>query len=484
MLIKFKLLIANVIMTFVPILLSAIVIIVIGEVYIKGIESNQGINLNGNVFEDLSVKTSPNYVDINRLSSMDINNSDDFKYLANLDNNLEKSDKGIIIRKDNNIIYESKFLKSTDISKQLGAYGSFEETIPRHGFNTKQAFLIKQKDVVFSDNIKGSIFVVMDARSITKNFKYFILGCIAIIVILVIGINGIVTIFVTKSIVKPLNMLRNATNKITNENLEFQLKYDSKDEIGQLCGDFEKMRIRLKNSIELQKQYENNRNELISNISHDLKTPITSIKGFIEGILDGVASSSEKKERYLKAAYYKVNTVDNLIDELFLYSKLEVNGVSFEFDNVNLVEYLKDCFEELQLDTEEKGIKLNLNIDEGCNPFVLADRDKIRRVIINIVENSMKYIKKEQGNITIKLEENKDYAIVSIIDNGEGIANDNLTYIFERFYRTDVSRNSSTGGSGLGLAISKKIIEGNGGTIWAESILGQGTTICFTLKKV
>ena len=484
MLIKFKLLIANVIMTFVPILLSAIVIIVIGEVYIKGIESNQGINLNGNVFEDLSVKTSPNYVDINRLSSMDINNSDDFKYLANLDNNLEKSDKGIIIRKDNNIIYESKFLKSTDISKQLGAYGSFEETIPRHGFNNKQAFLIKQKDVVFSDNIKGSIFVVMDARSITKNFKYFIFGCIGIIVILVIGINGIVTIFVTKSIVKPLNMLRNATNKITNENLEFQLKYDSKDEIGQLCGDFEKMRIRLKNSIELQKQYEINRNELISNISHDLKTPITSIKGFIEGILDGVASSSEKKERYLKAAYYKVNTVDNLIDELFLYSKLEVNGVSFEFDNVNLVEYLKDCFEELQLDTEEKGIKLNLNIDEGCNPFVLADRDKIRRVIINIVENSMKYIKKEQGNITIKLEENKDYAIVSIIDNGEGIANDNLTYIFERFYRTDVSRNSSTGGSGLGLAISKKIIEGNGGTIWAESILGQGTTICFTLKKV
>jgi len=484
MLIKFKLLIANVIMTFVPILLSAIVIIVIGEVYIKGIESNQGINLNGNVFEDLSVKTSPNYVDINRLSSMDINNSDDFKYLANLDNNLEKSDKGIIIRKDNNIIYESKFLKSTDISKQLGAYGSFEETIPRHGFNTKQAFLIKQKDVVFSDNIKGSIFVVMDARSITKNFKYFIFGCIGIIVILVIGINGIVTIFVTKSIVKPLNMLRNATNKITNENLEFQLKYDSKDEIGQLCGDFEKMRIRLKKSIELQKQYEINRNELISNISHDLKTPITSIKGFIEGILDGVASSSEKKERYLKAAYYKVNTVDNLIDELFLYSKLEVNGVSFEFDNVNLVEYLKDCFEELQLDTEEKGIKLNLNIDEGCNPFVLADRDKIRRVIINIVENSMKYIKKEQGNITIKLEENKDYAIVSIIDNGEGIANDNLTYIFERFYRTDVSRNSSTGGSGLGLAISKKIIEGNGGTIWAESILGQGTTICFTLKKV
>ena len=484
MLIKFKLLIANVIMTFVPILLSAIVIIVIGEVYIKGIESNQGINLNGNVFEDLSVKTSPNYVDINRLSSMEINNSDDFKYLANLDNNLEKSDKGIIIRKDNNIIYESKFLKSTDISKQLGAYGSFEETIPRHGFNTKQAFLIKQKDVVFSDNIKGSIFVVMDARSITKNFKYFIFGCIGIIVILVIGINGIVTIFVTKSIVKPLNMLRNATNKITNENLEFQLKYDSKDEIGQLCGDFEKMRIRLKKSIELQKQYEINRNELISNISHDLKTPITSIKGFIEGILDGVASSSEKKERYLKAAYYKVNTVDNLIDELFLYSKLEVNGVSFEFDNINLVEYLKDCFEELQLDTEEKGIKLNLNIDEGCNPFVLADRDKIRRVIINIVENSMKYIKKEQGNITIKLEEDKDYAIVSIIDNGEGIAKDNLTYIFERFYRTDVSRNSSTGGSGLGLAISKKIIEGNGGTIWAESILGQGTTICFTLKKV
>lgn len=484
MLIKFKLLIANIIMTFVPIILVTIGIVGMAKIYTKGIENNQGININGSPFSDLSIEKSPIYIDINKLSSLDLDNKKDFKYLDNLNNNLGKTNKGIIIRKENNIIYESKLVKNTDINKQLGKYGQFEETNPIQPMNNKQAFLIKQKDIIFKDKTKGSIFVVMDAKIMSKNFNLYIFNILAVIVILVILINGVITLFISRSIIKPLNMLRNATNKITNENLDFELKYNSKDEIGQLCGDFEKMRTRLKNSIELQKQYENNRNELISNISHDLKTPITSIKGFIEGIIDGVASSSEKKEKYLKAAYAKVNMVDYLIDELFLYSKLEVNGLSFEFDNVNLVEYLKDCFEELQLDTEEKGIKLNLNIDEGINPIVIADRDKIRRVIINIVDNAMKYIKKEKGNITIKLEDNYDYAIVCISDNGQGIDNENLNNIFERLYRTDVSRNSSTGGSGLGLAISKKIIEGNNGEIWAESVIGEGTTIFFTLKKV
>ena len=484
MLIKYKLLISNVVMTFVPIILCTIVIVGMAKIYTKGIENNQGISINGNPFAELSVKKSPIYIDINKLSSLDINNKEDFKYLTDLDNNLGKSNKGIIIRKENNIIYQSKFLENIDIDNQLGQYGNFEESMPLETFNNKQAYLIKQKDVIFPDNTIGSIFIVMDARNASRGFNYFIFECLAVVIILIICINGAITLFVSRSIIKPLNMLRNATNKITNENLEFELKYNSKDEIGQLCDDFEKMRTRLKNSIELQEQYENNRNELISNISHDLKTPITSIKGFIEGIIDGVASSTEKREKYLKAAYSKVNTVDNLIDELFLYSKLEVNGISFEFDNINLVEYLKDCFEELQLDTEEKGIKLNLDIDDRINPIVIADRDKIRRVIINIVGNSMKYIKKEKGNITIKLKEDKDYAVVSINDNGQGVAQDSLIYIFDRFYRTDASRNSSTGGSGLGLAISKKIIEGNGGKIWAESVLGEGTTIFFNLKKV
>lgn len=484
MLIKFKLLIANIIMTFVPIILVTIAIVGMAKIYTKGIENNQGININGSPFSDLSIKKSPTYIDINKLSSLNLDNKKDFKYLDDLNNNLEKTNKGIIIRKENNIVYESKLVKNTDINQQLGKYGQFEETNPIQPMNNKQAFLIKQKDIIFKDNTKGSIFVVMDAKSMSKSFNSFIFDALAVIVILVILINGFITLFISRSIIKPLNLLRNATNKITNENLNFELKYNSKDEIGQLCGDFEKMRTRLKNSIELQEQYENNRNELISNISHDLKTPITSIKGFIEGIIDGVASSSEKKEKYLKAAYAKVNMVDYLIDELFLYSKLEANGLLFEFDNVNLVEYLKDCFEELQLDTEEKGIKLNLIIDEGINPIVIADRDKIRRVIINIVDNAMKYIKKEKGNITIKLQENYDYAIVCISDNGQGIANENLNNIFERLYRTDVSRNSSTGGSGLGLAISKKIVEGNNGEIWAESVIGEGTTIFFTLKKI
>jgi signal transduction histidine kinase len=243
------------------------------------------------------------------------------------------------------------------------------------------------------------------------------------------------------------------------------------------------MRGKLKHSVNLQLQYEENRKELISNISHDLKTPVTSIKGYVEGILDGVADTPDKLDKYIKTIYAKATDMDRLIDELFLFSKLDLHNVPFHFEKVDLIRFLQDCTEELQFDLNEKGISLILEIPKDAAYQVAVDREKLKRVVLNILENAVKYMDQPQGLIKIRLTQQEEWVLVQIQDNGHGITAEALPHIFERFYRADPSRNSNTGGSGLGLAIVKQIVEGHGGEIRAASEIGVGTSIFFTIKK-
>lgn len=277
--------------------------------------------------------------------------------------------------------------------------------------------------------------------------------------------------------------MKGATEKIKEGNLDFQIPITSQDEIGQLNQGFEEMRKRLKESIEMQTQYEENRKELISNISHDLKTPITSIIGYVEGIKDGVANTPEKMDKYLTTIHTKAKHMDTLIDELFLFSKLDLNRVPFQFETVELNTFMQELIEEMQMDLSKEGIEVRLQL-HASPLYVTADCEKINRVISNLIHNSVKYMDKEEKKITVTVSSDNNKVIVKVMDNGSGIESDTLPYIFERFYRAEQSRNSSTGGSGLGLAIAKQIVEEHGGEIWAESELGKGTSIFFSLEKV
>ena len=250
-----------------------------------------------------------------------------------------------------------------------------------------------------------------------------------------------------------------------------------------MCTAFEEMRIKLKAQIDLSMQYEKDNKELISNISHDLKTPITAIKGYVEGIRDGVADTPEKMDKYIRTIYNKATDMDKLIDELFLYSKLDSNSMNYSFAKLDLKEYFEDCVDEISLDLESKGIAFMYRnyVPEGT--MIIADPEQLKRVINNIVGNSVKYMGTEPGRIGIFIKDEPEFIQIEIQDNGKGIAKNELPHIFERCYRTDASRNSSKGGSGLGLSIAKKIIEEHGGKIWAVSVEGQGTTMCFVLRK-
>jgi signal transduction histidine kinase len=175
--------------------------------------------------------------------------------------------------------------------------------------------------------------------------------------------------------------------------------------------------------------------------------------------------------------------MDRLIDELFLFSKLDLKRLPFDLETTDLAAYMRDSVEELRLDPRLEGVSIAFSYTGGEPVPVTADREKLHRVIMNIISNSLKYMNKAQKEIRIELIDNQKEATVMIRDNGAGIEDAALPHIFDRFYRAELSRNTATGGSGLGLAIVKQIVEGQGGHVWAESRIEEGTSIYFTLRK-
>ena len=301
--------------------------------------------------------------------------------------------------------------------------------------------------------------------------------------VILISVALVVGLWVYRSIAVPLVKLKKATQNIKEGNLDFVLDVEGKDEFSELCQDFEEMRRRLKESTEEKSLIEKENRELISNISHDLKTPITAVKGYVEGIMDGVADTPEKMDRYVRTIYNKTNEMDHLINELTFYSKIDTNRIPYTFSKLNVEDYFADCSEEIGLELETRGIELVYANYVEKDVMVIADGEQIRRVIHNIIGNAIKYMDKPKGIIQIRIKDVGDFIQIEIEDNGKGIGPKDLPYIFDRFYRTDVSRNSSKGGSGIGLSIVKKILEDHGGKVWATSRLGIGTIMYFVLRK-
>ncbi len=295
-----------------------------------------------------------------------------------------------------------------------------------------------------------------------------------------------VGLWIYRSVATPLVKLRKATQNIKDGNLDFVLDVEGADEFAELCRDFEEMRRRLKESAEEKLILDKENKELISNISHDLKTPITAVKGYVEGIMDGVADTPEKMDRYVRTIYNKTVEMDHLINELTFYSKIDTNRIPYTFSKLNVEDYFSDCAEEVGLELETRGIQLCYANYVDSDVQVIADGEQIRRVIHNIISNAIKYMDKGKGMkgiIQIRVKDVGDFVQVEIEDNGKGIAAKDLPYIFDRFYRTDVSRNSAKGGSGIGLSIVRKILEDHGGKVWATSREDIGTIMYFVLRK-
>ncbi|MDH6352822.1 MULTISPECIES: cell wall metabolism sensor histidine kinase WalK [Brevibacillus] len=408
----------------------------------------------------------------------------DKSLLQDYDFKLKTVRAGLYVRRESNQVFESLTFNQPELEKSLPPYDLNNSQI-RNTFNIGERFYAYAKfDFLYSDGAKGSVFVIRERSPFSEVTRRLLPILVCLLLGVLIVANVLLYRWITRSVVKPLDRLRHSAENIKEGNLDFALPESSKDEIGQLNEAFENMRRRLQESVQLRLQDEESRKELISNISHDLRTPITNIKGYIEGIRDGVADTPEKMDKYVNIIYAKAVDLDKLVDELFLYSKLDLKQVPFTFEPVDITSFLDDCIDELHYDLEEKGIRLQWEQRPQESVAVIADLEKIKRTVLNIIENAQKFMDKPDKHILVSVMADPNWATVEIKDNGIGIPEEAIPHLFERFYRAEQSRNSSTGGSGLGLSIARQIIEGHGGEIWVKSKQGSGTSLFFSLPRM
>jgi signal transduction histidine kinase len=479
--IRVRLVLSYIAMLLVPLVLFGLAVILISVATFGSLKSGFQVDFShGNPIKRVVDQELENVAYMKAKTDTDPDAFLDEVFVKDLEDRFHKINMGLIIRKDQAITYISPYIKQGEAgdTAKLPAFGTSSGKFQR---NQGSLWITRQQDFLFADKSKGTVFVFLDGGPFQKYLHQFSKSVALTFLFILIATNGVLTYFVSRSIIRPLRALKRAAEEIKEGNLDFEIVPHGKDELGELSVAFEEMRRKLKKSVELQLQYEENRKELISNISHDLKTPVTAIKGYVEGIMDGVSNSPDKLEKYIRTIYNKAADMDRLIDELFLFSKLDLGKVPFQFEDVDLCLYVQDCAQELQFDMEKKGVQFTL-ADLPQEPMmVTADRDKLRRVLLNIIENAVKYSEAGICQITLSVLREGDHAVIQIKDNGQGISEEALPHIFDRFYRADPSRNTATGGSGLGLAIAKQIIEEHGGHIGATSRLGRGTTVYMTL---
>jgi signal transduction histidine kinase len=284
---------------------------------------------------------------------------------------------------------------------------------------------------------------------------------------------------ISRDILVPLKELNHAAEKIMKGNLDFEIHYNRNDEMGRFISVFKMMRDKLKESLAKQEAYERSRKKLIANISHDLRTPLTSIRGYVEGLQDGMVHDKEKYDRYLAVIKDKTNKLDKRIEDLFQFSQLELGEQVTDYKVIDSQELLEAILSPIEM--EFNDFPTNLLI---YRPFpslpVHIDYHQMVQVFDNLIDNAKKYAG-TYSEITIKAKKERETIRISISDNGIGIQREDMPNLFERFYQGEKSRSREFGGIGLGLAICKQIVEEHGGHIGAHSRLGKGTEFYFTL---
>ncbi|MBO4458291.1 MAG: HAMP domain-containing histidine kinase [Butyrivibrio sp.] len=402
-------------------------------------------------------------------------------FLEVLDKDLASIYSYTIVIKGDKIYHVADKERAKEVIDELPSFGTDFQGV----YSTSSGHLVRQYDFFFSTGEPGSLYIISGIRTVVTTSLVLYMTVAIIIILLLTSI--LLTTWIGRSFFKPIDELNIAMQHIKDGNFDYMLPTDIKEkgEIGAIYRNYEDMRLRLKESAEEKIERERQNRELISNISHDLKTPITAIKGYSQGLLEGVAANPEKQRKYVKIIYNKANDMNNLINELTLYSSIDNNRIPYNFVKLNISEYFGDCIEEIGADLESKSIKLNYSNLTGPDTQIVADPEQIKRVVNNIVSNSVKYLDRDDGTgqIDIRILDEVDSIRVELEDNGKGIAQKDIPNIFDRFYRTDASRNSKQGGSGIGLSIVKKIIEDHGGYIWATSHEGEGTCMHFVLRK-
>ena len=291
------------------------------------------------------------------------------------------------------------------------------------------------------------------------------------------AINGILYYWISRSILRPLKLLSDGTREIRNGNLDVKMKYSRNDEFGDVCQNFEDMRKYLKDSVKQRLEDEKRRKELITGISHDLRTPLTTINGYLDGLIDGIADTPEKQYKYLAAMKTRTGNMVNLVESLSEYSRLD-KDFKYHMEDVDLSEYVKKYLETHRTDLQELNIEI-LFQNPGKQYPVMLDQREFKRIFDNLITNTAKYRIKEKSQVLISVKNTLDEQWIELTfqDDGPGVPQESLTNLFDSFYRVDISRNRAEKGSGIGLAVVREIVIGHGGNVYAQNRSGLAIII-------
>lgn len=298
-----------------------------------------------------------------------------------------------------------------------------------------------------------------------------------------LGMSIFVAITLSSSTTRSFHQMVDAVNRITAGDLSTRVPVRSRDEVGKLASAFNHMVERLEEGFTRERELEQARKELISSVSHDLRTPLASIRAMVESINDGVVRDPATVRRYLHTIETEVENLSQLINDLFELSQMDAGALELHLESSSLTDLISDTLESMSAQARAAGKHLNLKGSvDGEVPSVVMDARRVQRVLYNLVQNALRHTPPD-GAIYILARDAGTEVQVEVSDTGEGIPDEELSRIFDRFYRSERSRSRDTGGAGLGLSIAQGIVEAHGGRLWVKSALGKGSTFGFALPK-
>lgn len=475
---KRRLLISNVLMVLIPFFVTVIA----GTLFVFISSNSVNSKLQYENFEKIA-KIEQELLQTGELiwkqNPQNLAKSEFYKFLTT---KLSSINAHVTVLKDRKAIYSTINLTDIDILKTLDNNSS---NSPLKSIKLGETtYRLSTYKFVFQDGSEGFILIFAPVSVQTVNAGIFIVFILIIFIISFIISNIIFSVKISTSLANPLSKLKLALEQISSGNLDYNIVLEGDEEIKDVSRALDQMRLKLEESISSQIRFDENRKMLLSSISHDLKTPITSIKGYVEGILDKVANSPEKQEKYLRTIQHKAIQVNSMIDDLLLYSKLDLNQIPYNFEKTDITKYMSDCIETQSIDVERADMSVSMDINIPDGTFVIIDRSQMKRVFVNLIENAIKYKSlNKDGIIKITLRFASNNIIIEVKDNGIGIPKENLPLIFDRFYRADSARTKAEG-SGLGLAIAKQIVLDHDGKIWVRSRENEGTEFMVSLKVI
>ncbi|MEK4188304.1 sensor histidine kinase [Paenibacillus sp. FSL L8-0494] len=381
----------------------------------------------------------------------------------------EFSDVSIFnISKDGNVILHSgvhdrsdrSFIQASDVSRIFaGKSVDFEYKDP-----AGHSYFIIGKPIMEGDTTQSALYVMSSTESMKQSLAsirnlLLIAGIGAFI--LAIGITGVIAMILSKPLIK----MQKATRKIAAGELETRLSIRSNDEIGFLAEAINDLAVDLQ-------RYRDTRQEFLVNISHELRTPITYLEGYTKVIKDGLYETEGERDLYLDIIHQEAHRLQHLVDDLFELAKMEEGKVTLTQEWIDLSQLAEQAVRRVELKAKEKGLLLKLQLS-GDAYMIRGDQKRMEQIIMNLLENAIRYT--DEGEIIVHMEFAADAATLIVEDTGIGIPEEELPYIFERFYRVEKSRSRQYGGSGLGLSIVKKLVELHGGKIRMISQPGAGT---------